>query len=407
MSWTNEFLRIQPNNEALKFLDRRLKDECYRGIHISQHNRFDLNDVTTILRILDQMAPEKSKMQIRTTDLSKRPKLKEGEMLYAEFCDKVHHELGRGSQDSIRKNLFVDFHRMGIISRYDKKGNEIDPYDRTSVKFVSLNNLGMKLIKRSVTDRYFIYSKGLNNLFEDRINMILELLTNPDYDLKFISIEEYQFFVTAIKTDTNFSVKEYKAVELIKEYRKLSRVQRNALNESLKNDLKPNKKYSKNKQRDYGNWLNESEQTFHLLKQTIYFDVVNKRLKLISNTDKDSDLPKLLRSDSQKKRYFIEHGISKRLGFELHHVVPLLDSESEHHFKTLDRWENMVYIDALSHAKITQNKSRNVIMTSNNNDLTLNDYCDNQVYLRNQKNILYDSNNQKMMLEYNLTLRER
>jgi hypothetical protein len=88
----------------------------------------------------------------------------------------------------------------------------------------------------------------------------------------------------------------------------------------------------------------------------------------------------------------------------LHHVVPLAWSESIHQFKLLDKWQNMVYIDAFSHAKITQNRNRNVVMSAINNDLILKDYSDKEVYLRNIENISYNTTKQKVMLDYNIEL---
>ena len=65
----------------------------------------------------------------------------------------------------------------------------------------------------------------------------------------------------------------------------------------------------------------------------------------------------------------------------------------------------MVYIDAFSHAKITQNKNKNVILEVVENDITLSDYSDNEVYLKYQKNILYKPDNKKVMKKYNFELR--
>jgi hypothetical protein len=64
----------------------------------------------------------------------------------------------------------------------------------------------------------------------------------------------------------------------------------------------------------------------------------------------------------------------------------------------------MVYIDAFSHAKITQNKNKNVVMIANGNDIILRDFGDNEVYLKENSGIAYDAENKEVMLEYNLEL---
>ena len=90
------------------------KDKRYRGRHISQHNRFERDGVLLILKCLDEFAPGGELMRIRTADISRRPRQNPDEGLYSAFCEKISEEMGRGTQDSIRKNFFPDLHRMGL-----------------------------------------------------------------------------------------------------------------------------------------------------------------------------------------------------------------------------------------------------------------------------------------------------
>jgi len=86
----------------------------------------------------------------------------------------------------------------------------------------------------------------------------------------------------------------------------------------------------------------------------------------------------------------------------LHHVVPISWAESFYHFKLLDNWQNMVYIDGYNHAKITQNRNRNVIMKLvNEQDMTLSDNLDNKVYLKYKRNLLYDPEKKSILYKYN------
>jgi hypothetical protein len=109
----------------------------------------------------------------------------------------------------------------------------------------------------------------------------------------------------------------------------------------------------------------------------------------------------------EKKNYHKNHNIKEKInGFELHHVVALEYADSPAMYKLLDDWRNMVYIDGHSHAKITQNKNRNIVMESNISDLILKDYSSHKVYLRYLENIAYDTPKQSMMIEYNNELRK-
>lgn len=400
---------INSGNKSLEFIDFRLLDDKYRGSWSSQHNRYTMDKISIILSLFNKYSPNKELMIIRTADISKRPNNTEEERTYAEFCNEAKAQAGIGTQDAMRKNLFVDLHRMGLIERYDKNRVPTNPLSAQSVKYVSLTDQGLKLINApTVLDKYFIFSKGVDLLLGGYIDVILNLLRDTEYALEKISIYEFMFFVSAIGTDTTFNINTDKCVELIKEYRNLSSMQRKAVIEELKVKLKP-KNYSgtKTAKRDYHNWHNKAQQVFSILDQTVYFEIRGDILVLKEGVNSYTGEPlvnRLDRSLNEKYQYFIIHEIDKVQGFELHHVVPLAWSENIHQFKLLDKWQNMVYIDAFSHAKITQNRNRNVVMSAIDKDLILKDYSDKEVYLRNIENIAYNTGKQKVMLDYNIEL---
>jgi hypothetical protein len=140
----------------------------------------------------------------------------------------------------------------------------------------------------------------------------------------------------------------------------------------------------------------------------VYFEQRGEQLVLRTGKDSFEGIQtqkRLDRSLNEKYQYFVNHKIKTKIsGFELHHVVPLAWSESQNHFKLLDKWQNMVYIDAFSHAKITQNKNRNVVMDFDNDNMTLSDYSKNCVYLKKDENLAYDSSKSTKLKDYNLDL---
>jgi len=400
--------KINQGNKALEFIDYRVRHEKYRGAPSSEHNRYEMNQIIDILTLLDKYAPNQSLMAIRTTDISKRPENTPDEFTYARFCNEAKQKAGIGTQDAMRKNLFVDLHRMGLIERYNKHKEPTVPFSRQNVKYVSLSNQGLKLIKaKNILDKYFIFSKGIYSLLGGYIDTILDILRDKEYEIDKISIYEYMFFVSAIGVEYEFNINTDKAVELIKEYRRLTPIQRRSVIETLKMELKPKKFHgAKPNKRDFHNWKNKAAQVYYLLNQTVYFEVRGEQLVLKEGKYSFTETAtRLDRSLNEKYQYFVKQEVKKTPGFELHHVVPLAWSESIHHFKMLDKWENMVYIDAFSHAKITQNKNKNVILEVVENDITLSDYSDNEVYLKYQKNILYKPDNKKVMKKYNFELR--
>lgn len=396
--------KINPGNKALEFIESRIINDKYRGSPSSEHNRYVMSQIINILTLLDKYAPDQSSMAIRTTDISKRPKNNPDEYLYARFCNEAKQKAGIGTQDAMRKNIFVDLHRMGLIERYDKNEELTDPFSRQNVKFVSISNQGLKLIRaETILDKYFIFSKGIDSLLGGHIDIILDILRDKEYDIDKISIYEYMFFVSAIGTEFGFNISTDRAVELIKEYRNLTPIQRKSVIETLKVELKPkNFTGSKPNKRDFNNWHNKAAQIYYLLNQTVYFEVRGEQLVLKEGQGSFSETAtRLDRSLNEKYQYFVKQKVVKTLGYELHHVVPLAWSENIYHFKMLDKWENMVYIDGFSHARITQNKNRNVVLEVIKNDITLTDYSDNEVYLKCNENILYMPMNKETMRDYN------
>ncbi len=333
---------ISPGNKSLYFIRKRIKDDKYRGEISSQHNRYTMNQIVEILNLLNKYMPNKNLMTIRTTDISKRPKNSPEEFIYAKFCNEAKKNAGIGTQDAMRKNLFVDIHRMGLINRYDKDKNKIDPFYRKSVKYVSITKQGLKLINaKKLTDQYFIFSKGIDILLGGYINIILDILRDDDYDINSINFYEYMFFISAIETETTYSINVTEAVELIKEYRTLTAIQRISVIEILKQELNPdNFQGTKTEKRDFHNWKNKIDQIFYLLNQTIYFEISGEKLLLKQENKELNQIIKtkrLNRSLNEKYLYFKNHNVIKTAGFELHHVVPLSWSESIYHFKLLDK----------------------------------------------------------------------
>jgi hypothetical protein len=397
--------KISPSNEALKFIEERIKDKNYRGNISSQHNRYDMEDVIYILKQLNEFAPNKELMQIRTTDMSKREEVYADEVIYEKFCNKIKEKLKIGSQDAMRKNLFVDFNRMGFIERYDKNKLIIQPFKKSKIKYVSLTDFGIKLIREPIiSNQLYIYSKGIDNLLGGFITILLDIFYNYS-EIKYISDDEYTLFVSAVDANTNYKKTISECYDLIMSYRTLSRVQKKQTIEFLKKELNP-KKFCGNKteKRDFHNWENKNQQIIHLIKQTKYFDYSDNKLSLKCQYDNVTNNTKMKRSKSVVAEYFCKHKIDKTIGFELHHVIPLVNAETDEQYKLYDNWENLVYIDGGKHSIITQSKNKFIIMSNEAENILLSDYFDEQIKLINKKNVLYNVSLINEMLDYNKKL---
>ncbi len=402
---------IAPGNNAITFIAKRVQDDDYRGVISSQHNRYTLDQVINILSKISKYAPSFSLLRIRTTDLSKRPTNLPEEISYALMCEEIKREVGIGTQDALRKNLFVDFHRMNLINRYTKNKTAIEPFEHQSVFYVSLSELGDKLINATPQEQHFIFSNAINNFLPGYIDTIIDLLRSEDPSINQISFQEFMYFVSAVNSDTSFSISISDCRKLIINYRLLSPVQKKAIDNELQEKLDPSSfSGDKRSKRDFHNWKNKADQMFMVLSQSIYFDKnTNGDLILSQKKELFGSGRKLNRSYTEKQNYFKNHKVKKVIGFELHHIIALATSNSLPEFKAYDNWKNMLYIDGKKHSELSQSNNKHIYLYANNKDFLLSkdpsiESQKTGILLIFNRNVLYNLDNQKCLIKYNQEL---
>ncbi len=347
---------------CVNFLNSRIECDNYRGIQISQHNRFDFEIIYAIIEEIYNIVGL-DQIQIRTTDISKRPENIVGEELYATLVINIANRVGRCTQDSLRKNLFVDMHRMGLIERYDNAGLPTNPYKQARIKYISLTPLAERLLNTSdIFERRMIYTVALESLMSG----YGESIANVMVELEMTSISEVEMSLFTSFIGQSLDGKTYSISDiasLLKEFRLMSIYQRENILCQIR-DYCDRTMWEENKKdkRDWHNWLNESQQITHLLGQTAFFEHSETGLELRLTEDGVYGEGRLKRSKIEREKYYTNHCVEKRVGFELHHIVPLCWAKNREQFKVLDDWKNLVYIDAYSHAKITQNRNKNVVL---------------------------------------------
>ena len=103
-STLKSILKIEKGNEFLKYIVERIQQEDYRGLHISQHNRYDLDYVESIISSIHKIT-NGNYFEIPRGDYSERTggvrkyKIKD----YPEFkeiVDSVKKLEGRGTYNS-------------------------------------------------------------------------------------------------------------------------------------------------------------------------------------------------------------------------------------------------------------------------------------------------------------------
>lgn len=273
---------VAPNNQCVIFLLGRIQGDTYRQVHISQHNRYTQYEIFVILQEIYNLVTS-NPMQIRTTDFSKRPENVAGEELYAQLTDTIKLQLGRCTQDSLRKNFFVDMHRMGFLYRYDENRNLIPPFHKAhTIKYISLTPMAIDFLNADSQTKIFIYESALmvlgNQFFADLYEVVSDLGNC-------ISQDELMLFGTFLNQSFDYGAtiwRRNEIIELIQDFRTLGNLQqklvlliREYCNPTNFNGGKPN-------MRDFNNWLNQTQQILRLLSQMPNFQVNGNNLRIVT-----------------------------------------------------------------------------------------------------------------------------
>lgn len=269
----NEIIEIQPNNLFLQYIVERIQNNNYRGLHISQHNRYDLERLSNILNGVYEIVKNNIfRVPLGDDTGQVDPDCKQ----YYDIVKSVYNKSGIGTINSLKKNFFVDFQRMGLLNRYDKEGTLI-PFDkRGHIFYAQLTEIAIKLITTSsIAEKYKIFTDALDDLFSKEISDIAETLYYSKYRNDPIGIYE---FMLILSDDRDIDIDK---IGLIDSYRSLKRWQQRKAIELIKDYCNPdNFVGNKTTRRDFGNWKNESQQIFTLLKNTVYFDITPNSLRL-------------------------------------------------------------------------------------------------------------------------------
>lgn len=394
--------RIVPYSELADFISNRLIDDNYRGIQMSQHNRYVMQDVINILKCLNAyghleilVGDDNGNYPATTHD-------------YIEFVAKVKEINGKGTLNSIKKNLFPDFHRMGLIERYDDNNKPVDPYERTSIKYVEISKLGKQFItETNLKNQYFIFLKAIEKLSQGFIDSVKDLLLS--HDKLVINDIEMALFATGIGQTFSNQYYSFETIcDLYHKWSSLTKNQKQSVIQVVKNwcderlNLEP-----KNKKRDFHNWINESQQIISLFAQTSFFERDKYNLYLIFGVAKSmfETITDAKRSLIQKNLYYVKHSIQKTGKFRLHHIVPLHTTETIAEYKLLDCWENMIYINSDTHSDIHDHeKMRPYALSFDNDDAVFTSTFDSNFSIKARFDVeaKYKRELKGLMLEKNI-----
>lgn len=274
--------------------------------------------------------------------------------MFAGIVRDINAATGKATTNSLKKNVFPDLDRMGLLERCNPRGEPIS--GRQSVASARLSVAGKDFATSDkLIERYNFFTKGVDELFSGRISEIAELIYYSNYRAEKISIYELMF----ILSDESESVDR---VALLDAYRSLPKVSRGKLIELIKAYADPGRfEGNKTAKRDFNNWKNEAQQILGLLSTTIYFEADNTGFKLRTGQLGVFEVaPK--RSQTAKVEYFRAHGVQRAQSYELHHIVPFRSARNKTEFKLVDDYRNLLYVHKLKHKEIGEWNEKHVVL---------------------------------------------
>ncbi|MCI0449111.1 MAG: hypothetical protein L0Y79_04895 [Chlorobi bacterium] len=396
-----EIISIKHSNLFLNYIVERIQDKDYRGRHITQHNRYDLDRLSNILKGIYKIVGDKMfRIPLGDDKGIYNPDCNE----YYQIVKSVKDSADLGTINSLKKNFFVDFHRMGLLNRFNIKQQLIPPNKRGVVHYAKLTDKSLIFLKdTSIIERHKIFTDAIDKLFGDAITQWAETIYYSNYKKDRIGIFEFMLILSDDRPGTN-----KKKISLIDSFRELERWQREKAIELIRQYCNPsNFKGNKTIRRDFGNWKNEIQQIFTLLKNTVYFDITENSLRLNTGTyGIFSDKLIKKRSLGAKREYFKKHRISDKIRrsliFELDHVVPFSSARNKVEFKLIDNWQNLIYLKKDKHAEKTKNDNKNMVLSATPLEIHLDDIDGkSRITAKNGRTALYEGSLVNKMQKYN------
>lgn len=392
-----EILSIDEESLFLKYIVRRLRDNKYRGWHISQHNRYDMADIELILRSIHDIAATEY-FAIPPGDYKRDAVLPSEFQKFQIIVNQVNSKMGRGTINSLKKNFFPDLEGMGFLVRDRMKfGQNSRPVlcGRLTPDAVAFISAG------ALIDTYKKFTDGIDKLFGSKISELAEMLHLSDYVNDAISIYEFMFIFSDNDEDLD-------KIELLGSYRSLKKHERSKVIKLVQKYADP-KNFEGNKTtlRDFHNWKNQAQQIMGLLKTTVYFEVdQNKFFRLnVGSTGFFQEPTK--RSVIPKREYFTFHGVEKRDKFELHHIIPISSARNKEEAKMVDDYRNLMYLHRGKHKALSQGGEKNIVLTLSPNEAIFSDFDNTEsVQTINNTDALYTKEQSKIekIAKYNVGL---
>ncbi|WP_279128635.1 hypothetical protein [Helicobacter winghamensis] len=400
-------LGINPALECLKFLYHRVLRDDYRGLHKLQHYRWSVEYIKIVLKHL----PKDTLLLHTQGDVYDDYRYSSDELEFCEYLQNVNKDLltiEKSITDmGMRKIIFVNLHRMGLIDRFNHR-QVICDIGKTyrNYRYVKITQRGLEFLEsKNIFEEQRNLGIALDFVFGGIVQDVLDIINalNPSY----LSVSEMMFFVSFLGKDYQGKILTKDVIiEFINEFRSLKARQKVA--EDVVNEFCMPKNFSGNKtqKRDFHNWKNETQTLFDSFDLMALFEYDRQKQRLLLKANINGENITFKRSNSIKQEYFKQHEVQKDVCFELHHIVPFYYAKDIDALKAIDNWQNLIYIDANSHKIFTLDKNgkKAIRLNFKDKDAVLDNLIGDEVVLKYADNIRYKIALQERMLRYNKAL---
>lgn len=325
------------------YLFSRVRRGDYRGVHVAQHNRLPFDKAESLLSAIYN-AVGADEFPIPPGD--DRGVRQPGFGAFYRLVDEIAATLGQGTVNSVKKNHFPDFARMGFLERLGMDGKVLPPEDRRRVFAARLTESAARLaLAGNPREKYRLYLDAVERLIGARILDELFAILRDDFET--VSVHEFML----VLSDPAISRDEKTA--LLKSHRQMSALRRVALRAEIRAECARLSAAAKDKRgkRDYDNWLNQALEIFNLLNQTVYFKTFKRTVLMLGFSDEALEFL-AARGGAAKSRALRWHNIEEREGYDLHHIVPLENAFSRKTLERVDDHRNLLCLRKSVHRKI-------------------------------------------------------
>lgn len=408
-------LKTYSSSPVIDFLIEVFSKKNYRGIHMIQHSRTTSDEYQNYLKEIFNIVGTKM-MEIPKGDEFHPIKKPKGFHVakYPEFekllnaISKLNYS-SKSSPQSLKKITFVDLSRFGLIDRFTTSvKNGISLIDINSNKrpsnitHIKINSNGIKFSK--IINKVELNS-SLGEIINKSHSSLVDIIYKSISEFEYISEVEFMFFVSKVD-DIDYDQKNI--FDMINFFRKLSRNQKEAIENFFRKNSTPKKAKVDEEYWDFHNLKNQTQTIFKLLSKSYLFNYTEGKITFENAKDKKPFKRQRKIINEYDEFYSIKkYQKPSESGFEYHHIVPFSWAKTFEESLIIDNILNLLLISGTKHNQLPKKYNELVNVKRENNNLILYGGPDKYLSLEIGVDVFIDEKKIDKLIEYNININEK